>query len=424
MKLRLLLAALLAAAFATAGAGDIIRTDGTHFIKNGRPYYFVGTNLWYAPILASTGQGGNRERLTLELDSLQAIGVNNLRILVGADSGSDYANSVKPYLQPEPGVLNDTLLDGLDWLLAEMERRDMEGVFYLNNSWDWSGGFGFYLKNTGHGHSPNANGDGYDDYCRYAALFSADTAAQEMFYRFVRSIVSRTNRYTGEPYSESPAIMSWQICNEPRPFAKQNKEGFREWVLKTARIIKEIDPNHMVSLGSEGQYGCLYDWQLYGALHEGSEIDYLTLHLWPVNWGWGKRDDLAGSLPSIYREAGRYIEEHAEVAKQLNKPMVIEEFGYPRDETSYEPGSPVQARDQLYSYVFDVLKESRTDAGPLAGVNFWGWGGTGRPDSVVWKAGDDFICDPPHEPQGWYSVFSTDRSTIDLIRATAAEVAE
>lgn len=58
--------------------------DG-HFVRDGKPYYYVGTNLWYGAILGSEGQGGNRERLCRELDTLKAIGIDNLRILVGSD---------------------------------------------------------------------------------------------------------------------------------------------------------------------------------------------------------------------------------------------------------------------------------------------------------------------------------------------------
>lgn len=109
------------------------------------------------------------------------MGVDNLRILVGADAGSDSANHVRPYLQERPGVLNDTLLRGLDYLLVEMDKRDMVGVFYLTNSWDWSGGYGYYLNQTGHGQSPYSAGEGYNNYVRYAAAFAADERAQQLF---------------------------------------------------------------------------------------------------------------------------------------------------------------------------------------------------------------------------------------------------
>ena len=56
-----------------------VNADG-QFIRNGKPYYFVGTNFWYGAILGSEGQGGNRERLHQELDFLKSIGIDNLRV--------------------------------------------------------------------------------------------------------------------------------------------------------------------------------------------------------------------------------------------------------------------------------------------------------------------------------------------------------
>ena len=37
--------------------------DG-HFQRNGKPYYYVGTNFWYGAILGSEGRGGNRPQNT------------------------------------------------------------------------------------------------------------------------------------------------------------------------------------------------------------------------------------------------------------------------------------------------------------------------------------------------------------------------
>lgn len=105
-------------------------------------------------ILGSEGTGGDRKRLTAELDSLCSIGVNNLRVLVGSDGRRGVPAKVEPTLQVEPGVYNDTIFAGLDYLLAEMGKRDMVAVLYLNNSWEWSGGYGQYLEWAGHGKAP------------------------------------------------------------------------------------------------------------------------------------------------------------------------------------------------------------------------------------------------------------------------------
>lgn len=50
--------------------------------------------------------------------------------------------------------------------------------------------------------------------------------------------------------------MSWQIGNEPRPFGEDNKKSFAAWIADCAALIKSMDSNHLVSIGSEGMAGC------------------------------------------------------------------------------------------------------------------------------------------------------------------------
>ena len=32
---------------------DFVRVENGHFVKSGKPYYYVGTNFWYGAILGS-----------------------------------------------------------------------------------------------------------------------------------------------------------------------------------------------------------------------------------------------------------------------------------------------------------------------------------------------------------------------------------
>ena len=400
----------------TGSNAHFVTTDGTKFTINGKPYNYIGTNMWYSTIIASEGCGGDKERFLAELDNLKALGVTNLRILTGPDAGSSLANPAKPYLQCSPGVLNDTLLKGLDYTLAELEKRNMHAVIYLNNAWDWSGGYGFYLKECGYGDSPNANVEGgYERYVDYSASFSRCKEAQELYFNYIKQIVTRKNSITGRLYKDEPAIMSWQLCNEPRPFARDNKEQFAEWIAKAAAIIKAADPNHLVSTGSEGYIGCEADRELCERIHSDKNIDYLTIHIWPVNWGWAPRSNPDSGIHNACSKSKAYIEEHTAMAEKLGKPMVIEEFGYPREGNRAGHFIPTKSRDTFYRFVFNEVASSVKKGGPIAGCNFWGWGGNGKVRDAVWQQGDDYLCDPPHEPQGWYSVFADDSSTIAII---------
>ena len=95
-----------------------VRVSNGRLTVNGKPYYYIGTNFWYGAILGSQGQGGNRERLLRELDYLKALGINNLRVLVGADGKDGIPTKAEPALQVEAGVYNDTIFDGLDFFLS------------------------------------------------------------------------------------------------------------------------------------------------------------------------------------------------------------------------------------------------------------------------------------------------------------------
>ena len=60
----------------------------------------------------------------------------------GADGLPGVEDKIEPVLQSRPGVYNDSILAGLDYLLTEMSKRKMVAVLYLTNSWEWSGGYG------------------------------------------------------------------------------------------------------------------------------------------------------------------------------------------------------------------------------------------------------------------------------------------
>lgn len=394
-------------------SSKFVRVEDGQFMIGDSVYRFIGTNFWYGPILASEGRGGNRERLHKELDLLQDKGINNLRILAGGDGEENIPSHIMPVLQTSPGVYNDTILDGLDYLMAELEKRDMKAVIYMNNAWEWSGGYGTYLEWAGAGPTPNPAIEGYDKYMNHVAQFVTNDSAKRLAADNVRYLVTRINRYTGKPYTQSPALMSWQVANEPRAFATDSltKNAFAEWVTSQAALIKSLDSNHLVSTGSEGKHGCEQDFELWERIHTDKNIDYGILHLWPYNWGWINENNMVENVDSASRKAYEYILPHSQSMQKAGKPLVMEEFGYPRDGFVFTPGSSTEGRDKFYEYVFSLI----TDEGILNGVNFWGWGGYAQPQNESWQPWDDYTGDPAQEAQGLNSVFATDSTTLQLI---------
>ncbi len=394
-----------------------VRVEEGHFIRNGRPYSYIGTNFWYGPILASEGEGGNYDRLVRELDTIKSLGVDNLRVLVGGDGPDGVFSHIEPTLQKEPGVYNDTILTGLDRFLVELGKRDMQAVLYLNNSWEWSGGYGQYLEWAGAGKALIPLLDGYGPFMQQMAQFSVNQKAQELFFNHLKSIVGRTNTVTGKPYSEDPAIFSWQIGNEPRCFSDDPavRKGFVSWLTEAARLIKEIDPNHLVSTGNEGLMGCENDPALLEALAAIPDVDYMTIHIWPYNWSWARADSLAADLPGACAKTDEYIAAHVALAQKYGQPVVVEEFGFPRDGFSPERTATTESRDTYYRHLFSKVGKE------IAGANFWGWSGFARPRHTQWERGDDYAGDPAQEAQGLNGVY-VDDTTVEIIKQSITNI--
>ena len=407
---------LMAIAITGMAQSQFVKVQDGKFVRNGKPYYYVGTNFWYGAILGSEGQGGNRERLCKELDALKKTGIDNLRILVGSDGERGVTTKVEPTLQEAPGVYNDTILAGLDYLLMEMGKRDMVAVLYLNNSWEWSGGYGFYLEHAGEGKAPRPNEAGYSAYMNFVTKFASNQLAHQLFYDYVRFILSRTNRYTGKRYCDDPAIMSWQIGNEPRAFSKEQLPEFEKWLAEASALIRSLDANHLISIGSEGSWGCENDYDCYERICADKNIDYCNIHLWPYNWSWARKDHLIEDLGKACENTKDYIDRHLAICDRLQKPLVMEEFGYPRDGFSFSPKSTTKGRDGYYKYVFSLVADNAEQGGKFAGCNFWGWGGFAKPQHEQWQVGDDYTGDPAQEAQGLNSVFSTDKSTLKVVK--------
>ena len=408
-------------------SNDFVTVNNQHFEINGKPYYYLGTNFWYGLNLGSRGAGGNRDRLVSELDQLASMGVKNLRVCAGSEGPDTEPWRMLPSMQPSPGNYNQAVVDGLDYLLFEMKKRDMKAIMCLNNFWPWSGGMGQYLVWAGAATSipypPPQPGGSWTEYPKFVAQFYSNPKAIGMFEKHIEFIIKRKNPYTDIHYKDDPTIMAWELANEPR--GVNNQEDFIHWVDKTAEHIKHLDPNHLVTTGSEGKTS---DDKTSGTDlikdHSSKYIDYATMHIWVQNWEWYNPFKAASTYPVAVKKAIGYMDEHIALSKQLKKPLVLEEFGISRDLNKHNAASSTTVRDQYYAKIFKEVLVRANDNSSLAGCNFWAWAGLGRPrvPEGFWKKGDDFIGDPPHESQGWYSVYNTDSSTIKIIAAYASKM--
>jgi mannan endo-1,4-beta-mannosidase len=385
-----------------------LTVKGTRFMKGGKPFFISGFNYWAGPTLARVGNQAGWDQVRRDLDGIQAAGINMIRTCVATEGPDSEPYRIVPTIQPAMGQYDPAGIGGVLRFSEEIAKRGLHAIYMLNNFWQWSGGFAQYLSWAGAGaipYPPPTPGGSWDRFQHFCGDFYTNAQAVGAYDAFIRFLVPKL---AGNP------VIIWELANEPRGMT--NIGAYHKWIDSTARLIKSLAPSQLVTTGSEGQTASPH----YAGLdvvadHGSAAIDFICFHMWAANWGWVNKDNLAKGSPRALEKAKKYVNEHAAAAAKVGKPILLEEFGFPRDGGSFDPTSPVTLRDQYFQETY-ALVQSLLPTTPMAGIMPWAWAGDSRPPrpGQFWKPGDPFIGDPPHEEQGWYSVFDKD-TTLKLI---------
>lgn len=427
----LFLYALMLLSSKSFSQADFVQVKGTQLMLKGKPYHYIGTNYWYGVLLAGVNGEAGKARLKRELDFMKAQGITNLRVFTGAEGRATFPFRVPYAIQPQQGVIDQKYLNSLDYFLNEAGKRNMKVVLFLTNNWDWSGGLTQYLKWNGKGEPPITKGYGnpgttdgkdyWEEIQKYTTQFYNCDDCQKALDNFISKILTHKNTLNGRVYTNDPTIMAWEIANEPRPMQMSNIPAFQKWMGHVSAYIKSIDKNHLLTSGSEGDIAYSNNMDEFMATHKDANIDYLTIHIWPKNWQWFKDTSIVKDFPAILANTDAYIKKHIAAAQSLNKPLVLEEFGLPRDKHLFAKTAATTSRNKYYRFMFKALQDNKSI---IAGANFWGMGGFAKnnPKGSIWKPGADFTCDPGTEEQGLNSVFSSDTLTWQVVLQAAARL--
>jgi mannan endo-1,4-beta-mannosidase len=404
-------AAAPAAPGAARGAAPTggLTVSGTRLVRGGKPFFVSGFNYWAGPTLAREGFSGGWDQVQRDLDGLQAMGVNMLRVMAATEGPDTEPFRIVPTIQPALGQYDPVGVAGVVRFADELKRRDLFAIFTMNDFWQWSGGFGQYLAWAGEGaipYPPPAPGGNWDRYQHFSGGFYKNAKAVEGYDAYLRFMVPKLK--------DNPMVI-WELANEPR--GMRNVGAYRDWIDATAKLIKSMSPTQLVTTGSEGQTASPgYAGMDTVKDHASSAIDFICFHMWAANWGWVHKGSLATGYPKALDLARKYVNDHADRAAKAGKPILLEEFGFPRDADSYVPESPTALRDKYFQEVYAMIA-ALIPTTPMAGIMPWAWAGSSRPPrpGQFWKPGDPFIGDPPHEEQGWYSVYDRD-TTVALVK--------
>lgn len=315
---------------------EFVTREGDHLMLNGEPFRYASTNTY--ELMYS-------QPITVDLyfASMNDAGFNVLRTWAFYDvatedgqGGVEIANKGTwfQYFDPETGApgYNEGAsgLEKLDYLIYSAGEHDIKLILPLVNNWTNFGGMDQYVRWAG--------GTFHDD-------FINDETIKAWYKAWVYHILNRENTITGIKYKDDPTIMAWELANEMRcsnsgPYISSGdcrSSTIVPWVEEMADYVKSIDPNHLVSFGSEG-FLCdtpgsgswLVNCSQSGdpvAITALDSIDMHGIHLYPDHWTpEDPTDDWA--------EWGVWwIERQAAIANEAGKPFYMGEYGWQEKST-------------------------------------------------------------------------------------------
>ena len=180
---------------------DFVRRDGPITIEGARDYKIAGANCYYLAYVDESVHSG-----VLDL------------------AASMHLNAIRLWAFWENLPQNDIFFERLDRVISMAAQRGIRLILTLANNWKDFGGIPEYLKCF--------DLSGHDQFYR-------DGRCRAAYWLWAERLLDRINTITGRPYKEEPAILAWELANEPRcPDVKDGEELLISWIWEMSTLIR------------------------------------------------------------------------------------------------------------------------------------------------------------------------------------------
>ncbi len=311
----LLVGLALAPAFPrpATGAVSFVTRDGSQLMLDGQPFYFTGFNIYNA-----NSNGWCRTEYS---DAMIRGAFDEIR------GGNAVVRSWFFQTMATNGA-GERDWTKMDQTVAAARDKGVRLIATLTDQWSECGatllGYDGYKTSDWY-----VNGHATPDptlLAHYGSWVSYDA--------WVAEVVAR--------YRDEPAIMAWQLINEARvtdsassgcPSDAAASQVLQDWARDVSTLVNDIDPNHLISLGTTGVH-CGSRLQYFGPAHDLPNIDMCEYHdYYPTQ-----------PLPQPENNYEHSLAHHVAVCADLNKPLFVGEVGISRDDYSLQDRADLLAQ--------------------------------------------------------------------------------
>jgi endo-1,4-beta-mannosidase len=210
-------------------------------------------------------------------------------------------------------------------------------------------------------------------FCNFASEYSINA-----FKSRIKQLILRRNSINGKIYRDDTTIFGWDIANEPELW-RFNYSEIQHWISEIAGYVKELDTNHLVTIGIANSSEYDQSGSIYDVLNI-PEVDFFSFHFYVVPPDWDE-----SILPNDYQNR---ISSRTINFLSMNKPVVMEEFGF---SASGELNLKIRKAKEtvgLYCEVYEKSMDAAFFSG-ASGMMFWGWGVPEDKNVPLWWAPED-----------------------------------
>lgn len=373
------------------GFSEFVSVDGRSLTVGDERYYLIGANN-----CCSLTTWNPMERIDELLADMATLGMNVLRV---RGYGCDTRPNPEVCFQYEPGEYGEYAFEVMDYLIHEANKWGIRLVIDLCNAWEVNlgGDIAQYVEWS-------STADVHDD-------FFTDEECREAYKRYVEHMVTRENELTGRAYRGEPAIAVWSLCNEVHAKNEGSKDEVQAWINEMARFVKELDANQLVTPSHLGYYQDDQADEMgvdFIENHRSPHIDLCTFRVYNQNVGFQSHEESRDDWLSVNeKRVLPWITDHVEaVTDELDKPVMVEEWGWKAHRTADDAERQIDLRNQIYRSWVDLFIELDIDG------------------ALIWEQQTDEAYDSWGYEEEFALSYPQDAETLEIVGEYAERVGD